>query len=146
MSKYPTPRKYFPKQPEKYLGDVNNIISRSSWELKFMIWADNNPAIVKWNSEDLIVPYICGTDNKPHRYHLDFWMQVKTSSEIIKTHIVEIKPEAQTIMPKFPGKQTRRYITESMTYVKNQSKWKAATEYARQRGWEFTILTEKHLF
>ena len=29
--------------------------------------------------------------------------------------------------------------------TKNQSKWKAATEYCLDRGWEFKIITEKEL-
>lgn len=44
---HPKPRKWFPKNPEKYVGDVNNIISRSSWETKFMNWCDQNPAVIK---------------------------------------------------------------------------------------------------
>lgn len=138
--------KYTVKNPEKYVGDYTNVIFRSSWENRFMIWADNNSNVLYWQSEETIVPYRCGTDNKLHRYYLDFRIQVKSSTGNIKTYLVEIKPQIQTEIPKFPGKQTRRYINESMTYIKNQSKWSAATEYAKQRGWEFIILTEKHLF
>ena len=65
---------------------------------------------------------------------------------ILKTYLVEIKPDAQTQPPKYPGKQTKKYLTESMTFMKNQSKWSAAKQYASDRGWEFIILTEKHLF
>ena len=36
-------------------------------------------------------------------------------------------------------------LTESFTYVKNQNKWKAASEYAKDRGWGFEIWTEKEL-
>ena len=32
-----------------------------------------------------------------------------------------------------------------MAYIKNQAKWKAASEYAKDRGWEFKIITEKEL-
>ena len=64
----------------------------------------------------------------------------------IKKYLIEIKPDAQTRPPVFPGKQTKRYLTESLTYVKNQSKWQAAEQYAKDRGWKFIILTEKHLF
>lgn len=144
--KYPEPRKWNPKNKEKYVGDYTNIIARSSWEIIFMNWCDNNPNITKWNSEEVRIPYRCGTDNKLHMYHVDFKMQVKTASGEIKTYLVEIKPAAQCEPPKFPGRQTKRYINESLTYVKNQSKWKQAEQYARDRGWEFVVLTEKHLF
>jgi hypothetical protein len=29
--------------------------------------------------------------------------------------------------------------------MKNQAKWAAATEYSKDRGWEFKIITEKEL-
>jgi hypothetical protein len=32
-----------------------------------------------------------------------------------------------------------------MTWGKNEAKWKAADEYAKDRGWQFLILTEKDL-
>jgi hypothetical protein len=58
---------------------------------------------------------------------------------------VEIKPHGQTMPPKYPGRQTKRYLNESMTFMKNQSKWDAAKKYALDRSWEFVILTEHHL-
>lgn len=33
-NKYPEPKLWFPKNPNKYKGDVNNIWYRSSWEKK----------------------------------------------------------------------------------------------------------------
>jgi len=36
-------------------------------------------------------------------------------------------------------------INEVMTWGKNQSKWKAAEEYCKDRGWKFQIITEKEL-
>ena len=36
-------------------------------------------------------------------------------------------------------------INESMTYVKNQAKWKAAREFCEDRKLEFKIMTEKEL-
>jgi hypothetical protein len=146
MAGFPTPRKWFPTKPEKYIGDVSKIISRSSWETKFMIWCDNNSAIVSWSSEETVVPYRCATDNKPHRYFLDFRIQVKQSSGLLKTYLIEIKPHGQTLPPVNKGRKTKRFLTESLTFLKNQSKWAAADRFAKDRGWEFMILTEHHLF
>ena len=56
--KRPALRKWEPKNPDKYAGDVNNIISRSGWETKFFNWCDNNPSVIAWNSEEVVVPYI----------------------------------------------------------------------------------------
>ena len=138
-------RKFTPVFPEKYSGDPTNIIMRSSWETKFANWCDKNPSIVKWHSEETVVPYRCQTDNRIHRYFIDFKIDVKNTSGDIKTYLVEVKPAMQTQPPKFPGRRTQRYLTESMTFIKNQSKWKAATEYCKDRGWEFKIITEKEL-
>lgn len=138
-------RKFRPLNPEKYIGDPTNIIMRSSWETRFASWCDRNPDVIKWQSEETIVPYRCPTDNKIHRYFIDFRVQVSTKQGNLKTYLVEIKPDRQTKPPEFPGRQTKRYITESLTFIKNQAKWKAAKQYALDRGWEFIILTENHL-
>jgi hypothetical protein len=134
-------RKFIPIFPEKYTGDPTNIIMRSSWETRFASWCDKNPSVLKWNSEETVIPYRCPTDNRIHRYFVDFKITVSTG----KTYIVEVKPAAQTQPPIYPGRQTQRYITESLTFMKNKAKWEAAIEFARDRGWEFKIITEKEL-
>jgi len=134
-------RKFIPIFPEKYTGDPTNIIMRSSWETRFASWCDKNPSVLKWSSEETIIPYRCPTDNRIHRYFVDFKITVSTG----KTYIIEVKPAAQTQPPIYPGRQTQRYITESLTFMKNQAKWIAANEFARDRGWEFKIITEKEL-
>ena len=135
-----------PKYPEKYEGNVSQIFYRSSWELKFMNWVDGNSNVIKWSSEETIVPYRSPVDNKPHRYFLDFKIKVKNSKGEIKTYLVEIKPDAQCRPPKAPSRQTKRYLTECATFMVNQAKWEAANRWAIDRGWEFIVLTEKHLF
>ena len=100
---------------------------------------------MKWRSEETIVPYRCPTDNKLHRYFVDFQIQVQQKDGVLKTYLIEVKPFKQTQPPEYPGRQTQRYITESMTFIKNQAKWKAASEYAKDRGWEFKIITENEL-
>ena len=134
-------RKYTPIFPEKYTGDPTNIIMRSSWETMFASWCDKNPSVVKWSSEETIIPYRCPTDNHIHRYFVDFKITVNTG----KTYLVELKPYKQTQLPEYPGKRTQRYLIESLTFMKNQAKWEAATNYAKDRGWEFKIITEHEL-
>ena len=106
-------RKFTPTNPQKYSGDPTNIIMRSSWETRFANWCDVNPSVVKWISEEIIIPYRCGTDNRIHRYYVDFQIQIKDKSGTIKTYLVEIKPAKQTVPPVYPGRQTQRYIKES---------------------------------
>ena len=134
-------RRFVPVFPEKYTGDPTNIIMRSSWETRFASWCDKNPSVLKWSSEETIIPYRCPTDNRIHRYYVDFKIQVSTG----KVYLVEVKPAKQCEPPVFPGKRTQRYLTESLTYIKNQAKWKAATEFSKDRGWEFKIITEHEL-
>lgn len=66
---------YKPRHPEKYKGDVSNIVYRSSWELQFMNFCDSSPAVIEWSSEEIAIPYVKPTDNKVHHYFLDFWMK-----------------------------------------------------------------------
>jgi hypothetical protein len=134
-------RKYIPLFPEKYTGDPSNIIMRSSWETRFASWCDKNPSVLKWNSEETIIPYKCPTDNRIHRYFVDFKIYVNTG----KTYLVEVKPKMQTLPPIYPGKRTQRYLQESLAFMKNQAKWEAASEFAKDRGWEFKIITEHEL-
>jgi len=133
--------KFTPKHPEKYVGDVKNIVYRSLWERNTFRWLDDQSSIKAWNSEELIIPYVCETDRKVHRYYMDLWFQTTKGD----TYIVEIKPKKQTQPPKTPKRKTRRYLKESLTYVKNQSKWKAASEFALDRGWRFEVWTEDTL-
>ena len=138
-------RKYVPVNVQKYEGDPTNIILRSSWEIRFAAWCDRTPSIIKWKSEEVVIPYVCPTDNRRHRYFVDFQITVKGRDGRVKTYLIEIKPDAQTRPPKIPQKRTKRYIQEVMTWGKNEAKWKAANEYAKDRGWEFKILTEHDL-
>jgi hypothetical protein len=134
-----------PKNPQKYVGDHTNIIYRSSWEARAMTWFDKTDEIISWASEELIIPYISPVDGRYHRYFPDFVVKYKTNEGTLKTMIIEIKPEKQTIEPVKKKRATKQFIQEVMTYGINQAKWKAATEYALDRGWEFKVLTEKHL-
>ncbi len=56
--------------------------------------------------------------------------------------LVEIKPKSQTVPPQRPARQTKKYVTEVMTYIKNESKWIAASKYATERGYHFEIWHE----
>lgn len=137
--------RFAPTNPRKYVGDLNNIVYRSSWELKFMKYCDNNPAVVKWSSEEIRIPYRSPIDNQVHNYYVDFFMEVKTTDGSVKKMLVEIKPKKFTMPPVQPKRKTKRYIAEVFEWGKNDAKWKSAREWCHKRGWEFMILTEDHL-
>ena len=136
--------KFTPQYPKKYNGNPDNIIYRSSWELRCMKWFDDNPNIIWWSSEELAIPYYSPVDQRMHRYFPDFIIKVKRKDDTIMTYVVEVKPEAQTKKPT-QKRKTKQFIKESITYVVNQMKWKAADEFCHAHGWQFKIVTEKDL-
>lgn len=144
MTKYYT-GKYKVKNREKYKGDPDNVIYRSSWEVKVFSWLDNNKDVISWGSEEFHIKYLSPVDNKLHRYFPDIIVKVKTQTGDIKILVLEIKPKAQTQLPKPRKRITESYKNEIKTYAINTAKWKAATEYCLDRGWEFKIVTEDDL-
>lgn len=137
--------KFRTKNPDKYKGDILNIVYRSLWELRFMKWCDTNPSVVEWGSETVIVPYISPLDKRVHRYFVDFYIKVKDKTGKTQKYLIEIKPERFTKPPDIPQKKTKRFIDEVFQYGVNEAKWKAAFEYCADRNMQFMILTEKDL-
>ena len=137
--------KYYPSFPRKYKGDPTNIIYRSLWERKFMVYCDKNQNILEWASEEIAIPYRSPIDNRVHRYFPDFYMKVKETNGKIKNYVIEVKPAKQTKPPAKPKRQTKGYIREAYEYAKNQAKWKMAKEFCADRKWEFKVVTEKEL-
>jgi len=137
--------KYQPSHPRKYKGNPSNIIYRSLWERKFMVYCDLNENILEWGSEEIIIPYRSPVDGKVHRYFPDFYIKVRESTGYTKKYIIEIKPKKQTAPPKKPKRQTSGYLREAYEYAKNQAKWEAASEWCKDRGYIFKVFTEKEL-
>lgn len=127
------------RNPEKYKGDKNNVVFRSGWEKAAFIWCDKNKSITEWSSEEVVIAYVYEIDNRFHRYYVDLKFTLNG-----ETYLIEIKPKRETEPPKNPNK-SKRYINESLTYVKNMNKWEAATKYAKKRGWKFQVWTEETL-
>lgn len=137
--------KFKPQNPKKYMGDPSNIIYRSGWELKLMMYLDKHPHVLEWGSEELIIPYRSPIDGRYHRYFPDFLVKRINKNGIKETVLIEVKPEYQTVPPKRQDRVTQRYLNEVKTWGINEAKWKAAEEYCKDRGWTFQIMTERHL-
>jgi hypothetical protein len=134
---------YKAENPEKYMGDANNIVYRSSWEFKAMRYFDRSKHVLAWASEELIIPYMSPLDKRVHRYFTDFVVKMDTG----QTYVIEVKPYDQTLPPKRGKRQQKKsYEKQVMTYIVNEAKWKAAKEYCDDRKLNFMILTEKQLF
>ena len=133
--------KYTPKNKKKYKGDASKVVYRSMWERQTFRWIEKNDDIIEWNSEDVIIPYLCETDNKMHRYYIDLYFMTRNG----RKYLIEIKPEKQTRPPNKRIKNKAKVIKEQLIYIKNMSKWKAAKKFAEDNDCEFQIWTEKTL-
>jgi hypothetical protein len=126
--------------PQKYVGDPNNIVFRSNLERRFFKRIDNDPRFTKFASEEFFIPYISPVDGRVHRYFVD--IVVKTIDN--KTYVCEIKPSSKCVAPK-KTKNKQRYMKEWIEWEVNQAKWKAAQDFCDRKGIKFMLLTEKDL-
>ena len=77
--------RYTVKNPQKYEGDPTKVVFRSMWERQVFKFMDTNPDVIKWQSEETVIPYRCKTDNKIHRYFMD--VKMVTGNDIHKKHL-----------------------------------------------------------
>jgi hypothetical protein len=142
--------KYSPRNPDKYIGDIHNIIYRSSWEYRFCIYCDNNDSILKWSSEPVAIDYYNPLDKKDHKYNVDFYIKVQREDQTEQDWIIEIKPENQTKKPIYEGVNTlaklKSYNRNMQIWITNQAKFKAAKLWAEKRGYKFGVVDENFLF
>ena len=61
------------KFPEKYIGNKTPTY-RSSWEFAFMNFCDSHPAVEKWASEAIKIPYRNPLTGKHTIYVPDFFI------------------------------------------------------------------------
>ena len=132
---------FSPTHPEKYKGNVDNIVYRSSWERDVMVYLDNSSTVEKWNSEECFRKYFYDVDKKWHRYYIDFW--VKWSSGQVT--LIEVKPKKQVLPPKSKNPRSKQGLNEAFTYIKNRNKWEAAQKIAADNNYKFSIWTEEEL-
>jgi hypothetical protein len=169
LKKGQTHQGYFSKEdkllnPQKYLGDPNLIIFRSSWEYSFIKWADASPSIVRWSSEPMKVPYYdrvskldeckkLGLDpNNPRNwvvknYNLDFWIEIDKGGQRPEKWFVEVKPKDKLVMPVPPDrgaplKEQKRFNMLAKEYLINEAKFAALDAWAKKNGAKFYIFTE----
>lgn len=136
--------RFRPSNPQKYKGDCGNILYRSSWEHAFMKWCDDTDAVKSWMSEERAIWYYNPVQKKKCRYFPDFIVQYMGSDGIIREEVVEIKPQKQVDgPPRNPKRRTKAWANAVQTYMVNQAKWKAAADWASDRGMSFRLLTEK---
>jgi len=154
--------KYSPKNPQKYLGDLLNVVFRSKWEWCFMCYCDQNPLISKWSCEHIIIPYQ-DSKGRYHRYYPDFYIERIDPNDPNKfvRAIIEIKPSTEispaflnpdgSIKPpeiylkKVTAKSMESYEYQLKTYQKNLQKWTRAKDWCKKHSMEFVLMSEKYL-
>ena len=143
--------KYVPYNTEKYIGDINNIVYRSSWEKRFCAYCDVNPNIIKWSSEPIIIDYWSPIDEKMHEYNVDFYIKVKKEDGVLQDWFVEIKPEIQYSLSSKPvltgnitEKKVKQYNEKMKIWITNRAKFEAATRFAEDRGYKFGAINENY--
>jgi hypothetical protein len=142
---------YFtPQNPEKYKGDVTKIIYRSSWELKFLTYCDNNELVVEYASEPTGIAYWNPILKKESTYWVDCYMATRTPEGTIIKWIIEVKPNKYLTPPAPPTRLTEKatlnYARHAKAYIINDAKFKAAKVYAKKNNMRFGIITENFLF
>ena len=73
---------FVPKNIDKFIG--SKAIYRSGLELKFFRFCDHNPNVLKWGSENIVIPYKSPLDNRMHRYYVDNYIELKEGNKTIK--------------------------------------------------------------
>jgi hypothetical protein len=137
---------FSPLIPSRYKGSFP-IIYRSSLELKFFRWCDSSSSpVIEWTSESYIVPYQSPLDGKIHKYFIDNSITLKDKNGVEHKFLVEIKPLRMTKPPtESKKKSTATLLYEKTNWIKNQSKWRSAEQFAAKKGMKFIILTEEDL-
>jgi hypothetical protein len=139
---FPKPYRYKVKCPGMYIGNPNDAWVRSSWERTLMLRWDCSPSVERWGSEPFHIWYRSPIDGQKHRYFIDFVVIMKSPEGERVVNLIEVKPHAQCFPPR-GGKNKRRLILETKTYLVNQAKWHAAKRHADEKGWVFRVVTEK---
>ncbi len=135
---------YKPSNPKKYIGNPNMIVYRSLWERKLFRYCDSNTKVLKWASEEIIIPYYNPVKKRMAKYYPDVYMEVVTKDEKTEKILIEVKPLRETKPPSYKRRTKNVLLAEAM-YSQNRAKWAAAEEFCLDHGWKFQIMTEKEL-
>jgi hypothetical protein len=139
--------RFKPKNRQKYAGNPDQIIWRSSWELKLMRELDEHPDVLKWASEEMTIQYHDPVKKKNRRYFPDFVIKRRGANGKIEVIMIEVKPKSQSQPPvlKEGKKPTKRYYAGLATWMTNEAKWAAAKAFCAKKGWIFQVMNERDL-
>ena len=138
MSKY-AQGKFAIKNMEKYVGKKLPTY-RSSWEMTFMTFCDNNPSVIQWASEPFMIPYRNPLSGKNTIYIPDFLMIYIDSGQQKHAELIEIKPLKETTL------ESAKSVRDRAAVILNIAKWTAARAFCQQNGLVFRLVTEHDIF
>ena len=128
------------KNPQKYLG--NKVPTyRSSWENRFMLFCDQDPRILHWQSEPMVIPYQDPFTGKKRKYTPDFFIVYNDKHGNRQTELIEVKPKNQTAV-KFAGRSKPRQKIAAI----NEAKYRSAQQFCDEKGLTWRVLTEQDIF
>ena len=132
---------YTPQNMSKYIG-AQLPKYRSSWELRAFMALDKNEKILRWGSENFVIPYIDRTrGNETHRYIIDLFFEIAeyTHNGAPIKWLIEIKPQSQATPKKYKRKPSNpnKALNDAIIIERNKCKWEAAVSFCRSRGWHF---------
>ena len=126
--------------PDKYMGNKTPTY-RSGWEFTFMKFCDEHPAVAKWASEAIRIPYRNPLTGKHTIYVPDFFIVYADAKGKQHVELIEVKPSNQARRDKLGNSQHNK-----AHYIINQAKWEAARVYCKQNNILFRIVTEEDIF
>jgi hypothetical protein len=130
---------YTVKNTDKYVGRGEPRY-RSSWELAFMTFCDNNQHILSWASESIRIPYVNPVTGKGSIYVPDFFITYQDKAGTTHAEVVEIKPKKQSLIESKASSRDRAVVAV------NYAKWSAATKFCQRAGLGFRVVTEEDIF
>lgn len=138
MSKY-AQGKFSVRNMEKYVGKKMPTY-RSSWEMTFMTFCDNNPAVLQWASEPFMIPYRNPLSGKNTIYIPDFMMVYIDAQQQKHAEVIEVKPLKETTL------ESAKSVRDKAAVILNMAKWTAARAFCQAHGMKFRIVTEHDIF
>lgn len=135
--------------PNKYIGDINKVIYRSSYERIFYHSLDIDPNVIYWcvEPQELRIRYFNPTKRKWSHYYPDAFCLKKIGDKEMKC-LIEIKPKSKLVKPKQPkdlsdNKKKAQYIRKMNEYNVIDAKRKASVEYCKLKGMQYVFITER---
>jgi len=126
------------------------------------MYADSNPAIKRWSSEFIVIPYQ-HENGSFHRYTPDIYIEKVNPKDpdILDKYVIEIKPYNE-VFPDFINENgsimspehyikkptptaLESYEYKLKTYQKNLYKWTKAKYWCSNNGYTFLIMHEKYM-